>query len=101
MEIPVAIHKDEKSVYGVVVPGVPGCFSWGNTIEDALINVRQAICSHVEAMVDEDIPVEIGQCNVEDLAGSDVHAGATWALVQIDLSELDRKPEQVKGAIPR
>ena len=36
MFIPVAIHKDEGSVFGVSVPDVPGCFSYGDTVEDAL-----------------------------------------------------------------
>jgi predicted RNase H-like HicB family nuclease len=53
MEIPVAIHKDEISVYGVIVPDVPGCFSWGDSIEDAMQNTREAIYSHVQAMLAE------------------------------------------------
>ena len=53
MEIPVAIHKDENSVYGVIVPDVPGCFSWGDSIEDAMQNTREAIYSHVQAMLAE------------------------------------------------
>lgn len=97
MEIPVAIHKDENSVYGVIIPDVPGCFSWGDSIDDALINARQAIYSHVEALLQEGAPVEISQSNIDDLAGGDAYAGATWALVQIDLSNLDRKPAPINS----
>ena len=32
MLIPVAIHKDTDSLYGVTVPDIPGCFSAGETI---------------------------------------------------------------------
>lgn len=101
MEIPIAIHKDENSVYGVVVPSVPGCFSWGDSIEDALSNACQAIYSHVEAMIDEGIPVQIGDSAIEDLAGIDEYAGATWALVHIDLSKFAHNPERINGGISR
>jgi predicted RNase H-like HicB family nuclease len=91
MNIAVAIHKDENSVYGVIVPAVPGCFSWGNSVEDALVNAQQAIYSHIEAMRNEGIPVEIGQANIEELADNDIYAGATWALVQVDVANLPRE----------
>ena len=32
----IVIHKDPESCYGVTVPDLPGCFSAGNTIEEAL-----------------------------------------------------------------
>ena len=97
MEIPVAIHKDENRVYGVVVPSVPGCCAWGDSIEDALSNAQQAIYSDVEAMIAEGIPVQIGQFAIEDLAGIDEYAGATWALVQIDLSQFASNPTYLRA----
>ena len=33
MFIPVAIHQEKGSVFGVTMPDVPGCQSWGDTIE--------------------------------------------------------------------
>jgi predicted RNase H-like HicB family nuclease len=97
MDIPVAIHKDQDSVYGVVVPGVPGCFSWGASIDDALLNAREAIYSHVETMMDEGLRVDIGHSNIEDFAESKECAGVTWALVQVDLSRLEARLQLVKG----
>ncbi len=101
MEIPVAIHKDEHSVYGVIVPDLPGCFSWGDTVEDAMKNAREAIYAHVEAMLNEGMPVHMTQSRIEDLAALDDYAGALWALVQVDLSKLDPKPERINVSIPR
>lgn len=101
MEIPVAIHKDENSVYGVTVPDVPGCFSWGDSIEEAMKNTREAIYSHVQVMLAEGIPVEIRQSKIEDLAVDNGYVGAVWALVQVDLSKLDPKPERINVSIPR
>jgi predicted RNase H-like HicB family nuclease len=101
MEVPVAIHKDENSVYGVTVPDVPGCFSWGDSIEDAMKNAREAIYAHVEAMLGEGMRVDIARSRIEDLAADSDYAGAVWALVKVDLSKLDPKPERVNVSIPR
>jgi predicted RNase H-like HicB family nuclease len=38
---------DAKHVFGVVVPDLPGCFSAGDTLDDALINSREAILLHL------------------------------------------------------
>ena len=35
MRYPIVIHKDPESCYGVTVPDLPGCFSAGNTVEEA------------------------------------------------------------------
>ncbi len=37
MNYPVVIHKDKNSDYGVTVPDLPGCFSAGTTMEEALV----------------------------------------------------------------
>jgi predicted RNase H-like HicB family nuclease len=58
MEIPVAIFKDKGSVYGVNVPDIRGCHSWGNTIDEALKNTKEANYSHVETLVELGQPVE-------------------------------------------
>jgi predicted RNase H-like HicB family nuclease len=42
MKFSVAIHKDKDSDYGVIFPDLPGCFSAGDTIEEALANAQEA-----------------------------------------------------------
>jgi predicted RNase H-like HicB family nuclease len=101
MEIPVAIFKDEGSVYGVNVPDIRGCHSWGDTIDDALKNAKEAIYSHVETLVELGAPVEIAQSRIEVLAQQAEYAGAVWALVNVELEKLDSKPERINISIPR
>ena len=36
MRYAVVIHKDVESTYGVTVPDLPGCFSAGDTLEEAV-----------------------------------------------------------------
>jgi len=101
MDIPVVIFKDEGSVYGVNVPGIRGVHSWGDTIEDALKNVREAITSHIETLLELGEPVEITQNKIESLQENPEYKGGIWALVDVDLDKLDSKPERINISLPR
>lgn len=54
---PVVIDKDPESCYGVTVPDLPGCFSAGDTIEDALRQAREAIEFHIECLLLDGDPI--------------------------------------------
>ena len=43
MRYPVVIHKDPDSDYGVTVPDLPGCFTAGDTVDDAIAQAAEAI----------------------------------------------------------
>jgi predicted RNase H-like HicB family nuclease len=101
MNIPVVIFKDEGSVYGVNVPDIKGCHSWGETVEDALQNVKVAITSHIETLLALGEPVEITQSKIEALQKNPEYKGGIWALVELDLDKLDSKPERINISLPR
>lgn len=50
MKYPIAIHKDIDSCYGVTVPDVPGCFSAGETLDEAMNNVQEAISLNLKKL---------------------------------------------------
>lgn len=85
--------------YGVTVPDLPGCFSAGETIDEALTEVVEAIELHLEGMlIDGDtLPppssIEHHQRNPE-------FANGIWALVSIDLSKIAGKSRRVNVTIP-
>lgn len=101
MDIPVVIFKDEGSVYGVNVPDIKGVHSWGDTVEDALKNVKEAITSHIETLLELGESVEISQSKFGEMQGNPEHAGGIWALVSLDLDKLDSKPERINISLPR
>jgi predicted RNase H-like HicB family nuclease len=101
MEMPIAIHKDPGSIYGVTVPDVPGCFASGETIAQALNNARTAIYAHIETSLELGDPVDVKLSDIEDLIAQEDYAGAIWALVDVDLSKLDPTPERVNISLPR
>ena len=43
----------DTTAWGVAVPDVPGCFSAGDTMEEAMENARQAIEQHVEVLIED------------------------------------------------
>ena len=53
----VVIDKDPNSGYVVTVPDVPGCYTVGNTFEDALKQAVEAIELHLEGMVLDGTPI--------------------------------------------
>lgn len=57
MNYPVVVHKDADSDYGVTVPDLPGCYSAGLTMDDALANAVEAIATHLEGLLLDGEPV--------------------------------------------
>jgi predicted RNase H-like HicB family nuclease len=48
MEYDVIIEQDETGAFIADVPILPGCHSWGDTKEEALANVKEAIELYLE-----------------------------------------------------
>ena len=53
MLFPIFIYKDKSSSYGVIVPGLPGCYSAGKTLDEAIENSKEAIELHLESPIEE------------------------------------------------
>lgn len=101
MRFPVAIHKDEGSVYGVIVPDIAGCHPWGDTIEQAIHNTRGAIESDISTLIECGEEVDLSVTPVEVLVHQPEYAGAVWALVDVDPAKFDTQPERVNISLPR
>ena len=101
MRYPIAIETgDKRHAYGILVPDLPGCFSAGDTLEDALANAREAILLHLEGLLVEGAPVP----NASDLAvlqRKRAYRGWAWAVVDIDLSELGDKAARINITLPQ
>ncbi len=50
MRVHVGIEQDEDGFWVAEVPAMPGCLSQGNTREEALANIREAIEGWLEVM---------------------------------------------------
>ena len=45
-------EQEDDGGYSVYVPDLPGCASQGDTYEEAVANIEEAIVCHLEAMRD-------------------------------------------------
>ena len=53
MEYSVVVHQAEEGGFWVEVPALPGCYSQGETVDEALGNVREAIGLYLDVLRDE------------------------------------------------
>ncbi|MEI8096461.1 MAG: type II toxin-antitoxin system HicB family antitoxin [Spirochaetales bacterium] len=54
---PAYFHRDEAGLYGIEFPDLPGCFSAGDDLEDALSMAREALSLHLYGLLDDgDLP---------------------------------------------
>jgi len=56
MNIRVVLEPSEEGGYTVYVPSLPGCISEGETREEAINNIREAVALYLEPVEDEIIP---------------------------------------------
>ncbi len=61
----VELEADEDGVYCIVCPGLQGCLSEGDTIKEALINIKEAIELYLESIAIRDLKIEIPKTDAE------------------------------------
>jgi predicted RNase H-like HicB family nuclease len=84
MRYPIAIEiGDEKTTYGVTVPDLPGCFSAGDTLDEAISNAKEAMLLWFDA----DVPVSPpAPSKIEDLRRLKEFKNRIWVLVSLDFT---------------
>ncbi len=66
MKIKVVIHDAEEGGFWAEVPSIPGCVTQGDTFEELLANIYEAVEGCLG--VDVDIPTEDGKQRVLEIA---------------------------------
>ena len=99
MKYTLIIHKDNNSDYGVTVPDLPGCFSAGASLEEAIENAEEAILTHIEGLLidNEDIPETK---TIEEYKRLNPDNNIIWAITSIDLAKLSGKAKRINVTIP-
>jgi predicted RNase H-like HicB family nuclease len=61
MQVKIVVHEAEEGGFWAEVPALPGCVSQGETMEELLANVREAI----QAWLQTEPPAEVGDDHIE------------------------------------
>ena len=99
MRYPLVLHTDAGIRFGVTVPDLPGCFSAGDTFDDALSSVVEAINLHLEDMAEDGEDIQAPRPIAEHRLNADFDDGV-WALVDVDVTRFDGHCEKVNITLP-
>jgi predicted RNase H-like HicB family nuclease len=64
MKYKIAIHRDPEGV-SISVPALPGCWSEGDTEQEALANIKDAIQEYLAALDERFQDAEVGEVEVQ------------------------------------
>jgi predicted RNase H-like HicB family nuclease len=53
----VVVYPGEDGFWVAECPSLPGCISQGETKEDAIANIKEAIVGYIKALEDDGLPV--------------------------------------------
>jgi len=100
MKYPIAIEPgDAGHAFGVTVPDLPGCFSAGDTLDEAIDNAKEAIELWLETVIDDGGVVSEPRL-IADHQANPEFAGWIWAVVSVDLAQLSDKAERINITLP-
>jgi|SRR5271163_3195006 len=101
MRYPIAIEPGtDTTAFGVVIPDLPGCFSAGDTLDEAVTGAEESAAAWVDAALDagQAIPAP---SSLEAIRRKPEYAGWTFGVITLDPTLLDDTIERVNITLPR
>lgn len=101
MRYPVMIEAgSETTSWGVVVPDLPGCFSAGDTLDEAMAAAEEAAAAWIDATLDagREIP---RPSSAQDAVAKGDFGGWIVAYISVDPALLDDTVERINVSLPR
>jgi predicted RNase H-like HicB family nuclease len=101
MRYPIAIEPGtDSTAFGVIVPDLPGCFSAGDTLDEAMSGAEEAAAAWIDATLDAGgfIP---GPSGLDSLQNNPDYEGWAFGVITLDPALLDDSIERVNITLPR
>ena len=101
MRYPVAIEPgSETTAFGVIVPDLPGCFSAGDTLDEAMSGAEEAVAAWLDAALDAGMAIPVPS-SLDAMRRNPDYADWTFAVISLDPALLDDSSERVNITLPR
>jgi predicted RNase H-like HicB family nuclease len=101
MRDPIAIEPaTNETCFGVVVPDLPGCFSAGDTLDEAIAGAEQSAAAWIDATLDDGGSVPLPS-RIDNIRNDPDFAGWLFGVITVDPSPLDDTVERVNITLPR
>jgi predicted RNase H-like HicB family nuclease len=101
MRYPIAIETgDETHSYGVAVPDLPGCFSAGDTLDEAVAAAEEAAAAWIDTALDSGDPIP-RPSSLESIRANPAYNGWAFGIIHIDPAVLDDKSDRINITLPR
>jgi predicted RNase H-like HicB family nuclease len=101
MRYPIAIEPGtDTTAFGVIVPDLPGCYSAGDGLDEAVAGAEEAAAAWIDAALDagEAIPAP---SSLEAMRQNSAYAGWAFGVIKIDPALPDDTTERVNITLPR
>jgi len=99
MRFALALHTDDGVRYGVTVPDLPGCFSAGDTFDEAIEMAREAIDAHCELLAEKGLDIPPPQPLARHQADPDL-AGAVGVVIDVNVEQYLGRAEKINITVP-
>ena len=98
---PVAIEPGSRhAAFGIIVPDLPGCFSAGDTLDEAMTNAEEAAALWIDATLDAGQPIP-PPSSLDVMRRKREYKGLLFGLISLDPALLDDTVERVNISLPR
>ena len=101
MRYPIAIEPGtDSTAFGVIVPDLPGCFSAGESLDEAIVGAEEAAAAWIDATLDagEGVPAPT---SLDAVRRNPDYAGWIFGVITLDPTLLDDTIERVNITLPR
>lgn len=101
MRYPIAIEPGtDTTAFGVIVPDLPGCFSAGDTLDEALAGAEEAAAAWIDAALDAGTAIP-QPSQLDHLRQREEFSGWALGVIALDPALLDDTTERVNITLPR
>jgi predicted RNase H-like HicB family nuclease len=101
MRYPIAIEPGtETTAFGVVIPDLPGAFSAGDTLDEAMAGAEEAAAAWIDATLDAGGAIP-PPSSLEVIRNNPDYNGWLFGVITVDPALLDDTIERVNITLPR